>query len=236
MPTDYDALAARYDANPHRVAAADPALEALPAGAAILDLACGTGTWLAAQHSQLILFGVDRSAGMLAVAARKVPRALFVRGDAAAPPFRDASFAHVACRYAWHHFEDKPRVAREIARVLASGGSFQHENPAPELSPDWWIYRFFPSVRAKDAAKFATVRQVVESLEHAGLTVAEPVLRSTGTESLATLRAIARNRETSPLADLDDASYAEGIARMEAACEDVVDVGLVIAEIAAVKG
>lgn len=45
-----------------------------------------------------------------------------IASDAAALPFREASFELVACRHAMRLFGDPDRAAREIARVLRLGG------------------------------------------------------------------------------------------------------------------
>jgi SAM-dependent methyltransferase len=47
---------------------------------------------------------------------------VFLRGDAAALPFPDASFDVIVCRYAVHHFEDPAGPLAEMARCLRPGG------------------------------------------------------------------------------------------------------------------
>jgi ubiquinone/menaquinone biosynthesis C-methylase UbiE len=94
----------------------------------VLDVAAGTGAAarsLAADVRQVI--ALDVTEAMLAEGAREAREAgveniLFMRGDAAALPFLDDSFATVLCRFALHHFPD-PRVQlAEIKRVLAPRG------------------------------------------------------------------------------------------------------------------
>ncbi|WP_405592913.1 class I SAM-dependent DNA methyltransferase [Streptomyces sp. NBC_01190] len=83
----FDAIGDRYDeAFPHKegqLAAGEWLLAALPAGAGVLDLGCGTGLPTAAQLSAagLRVTGVDLSPGMLALARRNVPGARFVEAD-----------------------------------------------------------------------------------------------------------------------------------------------------------
>src|SRR5215467_7480792 len=68
-------------------------LSALPAGARIADLGCGSGTFtdlLAGAGYRCV--GLDISAKLLAVGKRKYPQLSFVDGDIERLPFADASF------------------------------------------------------------------------------------------------------------------------------------------------
>ena len=85
----FDTLGSRYDeAFPHKdgqVAAARWLVGALPAGARVLDLGCGTGTPTARQLSDagFEVVGVDLAGGMVALARRQVPGAVFHQADIA---------------------------------------------------------------------------------------------------------------------------------------------------------
>lgn len=89
-----------------------------------LDAGCGTGfqaTLLAdlgyATH------GVDLSAGLLAVARRRLAGAALVRGTLEALPYRDASFdAATCCGSTLSLVDDPARALAELARVLRPGG------------------------------------------------------------------------------------------------------------------
>jgi SAM-dependent methyltransferase len=48
----------------------------------------------------------------------------YVAGDVEALPFRPGAFAVVTCRIALHHVANPAAAIREVARVLAPGGSF----------------------------------------------------------------------------------------------------------------
>ena len=71
--------------------------------------------------------------------------------DAEALPFDDDSFDLVTCRIAPHHFPDQPQFIREVARVLAPGGTFAMvDNVVPNdhevaLFCDDWEQRRDPS-------------------------------------------------------------------------------------------
>ena len=95
-------------------------------GGHILDVACGTG--LVAVEAARILGSaenitcLDPSAGMLAVARKKIP-ATFVQGRAEALPFPDGSFDFLTMGYALRHVMDLETTFREYHRVLRPGGT-----------------------------------------------------------------------------------------------------------------
>jgi len=96
-------------------------------GDRVLDVACGPGNFtrdFAAVASEGLLVGLDASASMLEVAVRETgdENAVYVRGDASALPFRDASFDAVCCFAALYLIEEPLRALSEIVRVLAPGG------------------------------------------------------------------------------------------------------------------
>lgn len=97
-------------------------------GDRVLDVACGPGNFsrdfaVAAGDGGLVV-GLDASAPMLATAVRETERAnvAYVRGDAAALPFRDESFDAVCCFAALYLIEEPSRALAELVRVLAPGG------------------------------------------------------------------------------------------------------------------
>lgn len=85
----FDAIGDRYDeAFPHKegqVTAAEWLVTALPPGARVLDLGCGTGLPTARRLAQagLDVVGVDLSDRMVTVAAENVPTGTFHRADIA---------------------------------------------------------------------------------------------------------------------------------------------------------
>ena len=144
-----DASAARYD---HQVevlfgggAAAMRRQALVPLGRALaepargirnaprlLDLACGTGTFLREvkrNWPRLWVTGLDLSPHYLAAASRALApwsRTRLVQGPAEAMPFAARAFDIVTCVYLFHELPPRVRraVAREIRRVLRPGGTF----------------------------------------------------------------------------------------------------------------
>jgi demethylmenaquinone methyltransferase / 2-methoxy-6-polyprenyl-1,4-benzoquinol methylase len=92
----------------------------LPAGALVLDLACGTGDLSRLGHRRgYRMIGADLSAGMLAANGQPVP---LVESDGACLPFPDGTFDGMVCGYALRNFTDLGATLTEAARVLRPGG------------------------------------------------------------------------------------------------------------------
>jgi ubiquinone/menaquinone biosynthesis C-methylase UbiE len=98
--------------------------------ARLVDIACGTGAFLAEvkrNYPRLSVTGIDLSPPYLAVARRRLAawsRAALVEANAEALPFADSSVDIVSCIYLFHELPRSTRraVAAEIGRVLKPGG------------------------------------------------------------------------------------------------------------------
>lgn len=101
------------------------ALDAQPADA-VVDIGCGPGFYVAALAEQAAsVTGIDPSAAMLAIAARKTEghRNVTLRqGEATALPLDEASMDRALSVQVFEYIADTPAALAEIHRVLRPGG------------------------------------------------------------------------------------------------------------------
>jgi ubiquinone/menaquinone biosynthesis C-methylase UbiE len=106
-------------------------LLALAPGDGVLDVGCGTGNFTRDFAKSVgpdgLVVGLDVSQTMLARAVRDTETAgheqvAYVRGDAAAAPFLNASFDGVCCFAALNLFADPYAALDSFTRVLTPGG------------------------------------------------------------------------------------------------------------------
>ncbi|MFJ1767284.1 class I SAM-dependent methyltransferase [Amycolatopsis sp. NPDC088138] len=92
----------------------------------VLEVAVGTGLNLPCYPADVVLTGLDLSAGMLGIArerARGLGREVTLReGSADGMPFADASFDTVVCTFGLCAIPDHVTAVGEMVRVLRPGG------------------------------------------------------------------------------------------------------------------
>ena len=222
---DYDRVAASYD---QRYATLDfsgveralVAFAGEPAGLRVLEVGCGTGHWLAVLAAcGARVTGLDRSAGMLRVAAGRVPGAVLVEGDSGRLPWGDGAFDRVVCVNAIHHFPEPAAFVAEARRVLASGGALQVTGLDPSRGVDRsFVYDAFEGALAADLRRYPTTATVEGWATRAGLcevrtTLAHRLLLRLPARAALDGGLIGRTL-VSQLALLDDATFAAGLARL----------------------
>jgi MPBQ/MSBQ methyltransferase len=99
-------------------------MPALPPGARVLDVGCGTGQQtMLFRRAGFDVVGVDISAGLVRVACRKMGENICMVSDACQLPFPDSCFDAVSCAGSTiNHIPDYPCFFDEIRRVLKPGG------------------------------------------------------------------------------------------------------------------
>jgi SAM-dependent methyltransferase len=115
-------LSARYSLYAHREPPLD--LAALATGllhdvpGPVLDIGCGPGRYVAALRPHRTVIAADLSFGMARVAGRPA-----LVADVAALPFADDSCGAVLAMHMLYHAPDPEAGIRELARVVAPGGT-----------------------------------------------------------------------------------------------------------------
>lgn len=147
---DYDRLSPTYDdyfsiyVAPHSVRLVQKL--AFPPGSRVLDLACGTGTLTLALARSVgetgMVFGLDRSPGMLAMAESKARRAgltnvRFVQADMrdALPLFPAAGLDGITCGWAIGYSNPRVLIAAAASRLKSGGKLGIIENRRNTLGP-----------------------------------------------------------------------------------------------------
>ena len=94
-------------------------------GQQVLDVACGSGGWLAELASRgASVAGMDISTRAIEACAARLPQADLKNGVAEALPFGDARFDLVTCLGSLEHFLDQPKALEEMRRVAKADARF----------------------------------------------------------------------------------------------------------------
>jgi ubiquinone/menaquinone biosynthesis C-methylase UbiE len=193
-----------------------------PAGAAVVDVGCGGGTYIRAWHDlgAASVTGVDFSEPILdeaRAAHGHLPGVEFRLGDAAATGLPAASVDLVFERALVHHVADLAAVAAEAARVLRAGGAYLVQDRTPEDvaepgSPDHprgWLFEVFPRLLEVENARRPSAATVAAAMTAAGLSDVTCIslweVRRRYADREDYLAEIARRTGRSILHELDDA-------------------------------
>lgn len=186
----------------------------------ILDMGCGTGKQLAANHdnfTDLETVGLDLFHGMLLQAAKRCSTIIWVQGDSANPPFTDESFDYITNQFSYHHVQDKNRMLEATFRILKPGGRFVITNLDPWSMLDWIVYIYFPTSRQRDQSEFLPVSQLTSLMQKMGFcNIRVNYKHSCSEENLNDFLSYASQRHrTSQLMSIPDSDYLDGIAKLK---------------------
>lgn len=219
MPIDYNQLAAAYAANRsvHPVVFAR-LHAAIGRDEPILEIGCGTGNYigsLQAATKGAAYWGIDPSAEMLAVARSRWPDVGFRQAHGESLPFGGAQFGFVYSVDVVHHLTDPLACFQEARRALAGDGVFctvtDSERIIETRRP---LSTYWPETVAVEKARYPGLERLRAWLEQAGFTeLREEVVEH---HFALTNSAPYRARAFSALRLIDDASFARGLARLEA--------------------
>jgi ubiquinone/menaquinone biosynthesis C-methylase UbiE len=151
----------------------------------ILDVAAGTGH--AARQlapAARAVVALDATSAMLArghaqADADGITNVVFVRGEASALPFVDASFDIVVCRFAAHHFEAPGAVVAEMARCVRPGGHVALVDLVADADPATAAAQNrLERLRDPSHTRMLSAAELADALTAAGLTSVDLVSRA----------------------------------------------------------
>jgi SAM-dependent methyltransferase len=123
----------------------------------LLDVACGTGTWLrAAAALGAVLAALDISQKALDICRQSLPQVELRCGQAERLPFADQQFDVISCLGALEHFLDPTAALREMVRVAKPSALFLLLVPSSGFLPR--------RLGLYSGTQQADVREVVRSL------------------------------------------------------------------------
>jgi len=151
-------------------------LSALPRGARVADLGCGSGVFTELlRRTGYASVGLDISPKLVALGRSKYPGLELIEGDAENLPFASGSLDGVLLSGLVHHFPDPRRLATETRRVLKTGGRFVAFDPN-RINPFMWLYRdrnspFYSSVGVTENERPILARRVAQIFRDEGFRV-----------------------------------------------------------------
>lgn len=189
----------------------------------ILEAGSGTGFWLNLLHQVTPqLYGLDFSAGMIAL-ARKQPAPLkLTRSRATQLPYQSATFDLIYCVDAIHHFDDHHAFIREAFRLLKPGGALAiiGHDPHKAGPSSWYIYSYFDSVYDTDLRRYPAGTSVLKWMNEEGFgNPASQLVEHIHNEYVGEdvfADPFIKHNATSQLALLSDESYQAGLQNIRA--------------------
>ena len=136
-----------------------------------LDVGSGTGRFAPALADAFgPVTGVEPSVRMreVAEAQSQHPEVRYLAGSAEDIPVPSDSADYAVALQSWHHVQDKPRAARELARVVRPGGRLIVRTGFRDHMPRIWWLGHFPRGYEVDALLFQPLHEVIETFTSAG--------------------------------------------------------------------
>ncbi len=170
---EYDAFTPKSNA---RLIAAAIRVLALPRGARVADLGCGSGVFTnLLRRAGYATIGLDISPKLIQLGRQKHPGLELIQGDAENLAFPSESLDGVLLINLVHHFPNPRRLAAEVRRVLKRGGRFAAFDPN-RVNPFMWLYRdraspFYSSIGVTENERPVLAWHVAEVFRNEGFHV-----------------------------------------------------------------
>src|SRR6185312_3718589 len=99
----------------------------------------------------------------VALSQSQHPDVRYLAGSAEDIPLATASADYAVLLLSWHHVQDKPRSARELARAVRPGGRRIIRSGYGDQMPWIWWLEHFPPGFAKAAVLFPPLYDVIDT-------------------------------------------------------------------------
>ena len=154
----------------------------------ILDVACGTGSLLAAMNTrkQIRGFGIDISERMIELAKMRNPGMEFHVAGCEKLPYPDASMDAITVCAAYHHFSDVGAFAKEAWRVLKPGGVIYLADMYVPSLIKILVNPFVPLLFKGGDVRFYSPKEILRNFARHGFSEAD--VKTTGTLQIVTMR------------------------------------------------
>ena len=194
----------------------------------VLDIGCGTGKQLAADHERLpgiACIGLDRFQNMLRIARQRCPGIAWIQGDGASLPFASHSCDYVTSQFSYQHVRNSQQLVKEVFRVLTPHGRFVMTNIDPWSMPRWAIYQYFPDALALDGEDFLPVDRFVDLMTDTGFqhVSVRREDRPTWRDMQQFLAFASARHRASQLMAISDEAYSAGLQNLERAATTHAD-------------
>ena len=186
----------------------------------VLDIGCGTGNYtdLFQKLTQIEVYGVEPSAGMLEKARHKNNHITFKIGQADNIPFDNDFFDFVYMTDVIHHVPDINAMFAEIWRVLKPGGMgciVTQSHQQIEARP---IARYFPGTARVDKERYPDIDEIIQAASTQGFTQTKgEILSEESVELDNGYLELVRKKGYSMLHLISDEEYRAGLKALEQA-------------------
>jgi len=224
----YDEPGRDYQTDTNLVKFLSGKIDRQPSLIRILDMGCGTGKQLTANHTDfpaVQMAGLDLFHGMLVQAQQRCHSISWIQGDNINPPFATNSFDYITNQFSYHHVQDKKRMIRAIFQMLKPGGRFVITNLDPWSMPDWLVYTWFPQSRQRDLSDFLPVDDLTDLMRKMGFCNVSVRYQHHRTEENLNdfLKYASQRHRTSQLIAIPDDAYETGVKNLRAS---IVQLGI----------
>jgi len=157
-------------------------------GQSILDIACGTGSLLAAMNNrrQIRGYGIDISERMIENAITRNPGMEFHVSGCENTPLLDCSMDVVTVCAAYHHFPDVTAFAKEATRVLKQNGLIYIADVYAPSFIKALINPFVPLLFKDGDIRFYSPKEIIRNFAQSGFEKLD--VRTSGTLQIVTMR------------------------------------------------